>query len=326
MPNSTAMMTSKSLPLQFRKDLDKMFSMAFMEEPYMMSKVFKVRTADKGAYYSRAEIAGLGMPERIVEGAGVPYDTTKEGFEKNRRYEVFGLGYTITDLMWKDERYGMIKQLPTKLARSMKIWIDLDAFRRFNEGSTGTADYAKAKDGLNIFADHALLNAHPDVTNQTSVNNKSATQGDLSETTFAVALEYYRDMVDEDGYPIMMTPSMLLTSSDDVWLAHRLHTQQYGSTYDQAGLFPANEDKSGSLNLANPSNGFINGWQPMSTRWIDPDKWFVMSNDHDMGFYWKEQPTQVSETEFDTGNVKYKATMRYGAWCDEYRGLYGNLA
>jgi hypothetical protein len=45
-----------------------------------------------------------------------------------------------------------------------------------------------------------------------------------------------------------------------------------------------------------------------------------------MGFYWKEQPRQDSEREFDTGNLKYKATMRYGAWCDEYRGVYGNLA
>ena len=328
---ATAVMTSKSLSLQFRKDLDKMFSQSFMQEPYMMGKVFKVQTAPAGAYYSRAEIAGLGMPSEIAEGASVSFDTTVEGFEKNRRYDVFGLGYVVTDLMIKDERYGKIKQLPQSLARSMKIWIDLDAFRRFNEGSTGTNDYAKAKDGLNIFSTHALLNPHADVTATTSITNKSATQGDLSETTFAAAMEYFRDLVDEDGYPIIYNPRMLLVNSDDEYLAHRLHTQMYGGSYDGAGL-EAQLTTSGSkenahmLNLANPRNGFVNGWQPLVTRWVDSDKWFMLADNHDMGFYWKEQPTQESEKDFATGNWNYKATMRYGAWCDEYRGIYGNLA
>jgi hypothetical protein len=149
----------------------------------------------------------------------------------------------------------------------------------------------------------------------------------LSETTFSAASEYFRDLVDEDGYPIMYTPSMLLVPSEDEYLAHRLHTQMFGSSIQLAGLFGSAEDtKQGSLNFAKPENGFVGSWQPQVTRWIDPDKWFMLSDNHDMGFYWKEQPRQDSEREFDTGNLKYKATMRYGAWCDEYRGVYGNLA
>ena len=316
-------------------------------------KVLNVQSAPSGPHYYQSEITGLdSLPQEIAENDGVVYAVPVEGNPIMRRYRQFGLGYMITDLMLKDELYGKMKKLPADLAKAMRVLNDIEGLRLFNEaelnGTFGTAPgIAEVKDGKALCAGlgHSLLNdvmafqqdgatgAGDANTDAAKLYNIPSTAADLSDITFAAAQEYYKQMVDENGFPMRLMPDKLIVNYADASIAHRLRTQQYGgSGGDYSGGLGAVVTTSGAaenahmLNLANPSNGFYDGWNVVESRFLDDDRWFMTAAvDDGPGFYWKEQPKQSSETEFDTDAVKYKAKQRFNVWAYEYRGVYGNI-
>lgn len=315
--------SSQSSPLQMAKEMDKIYRVNLAESPTEYDKVCKIETAPAGPYTSQGEITGIGLPETVAEGAGVYYDMPTEGNVIRRNYEQSGLGYIITDIMLKDELFGMMKKLPADLARSMRIYSDIKALELYNDAENATT-VGKDSVALCNSTGHALLN---DVMNYGTYYNIPTTAGDLSETTFKAALEYYDDVVDENGYKLRLDPSQLICSTKDKYIAHRLHTQMYGGSSDAAGLIQTGTDPEvgNMMNLANPQNGFVNGWSIFDSRYLEDDRWFLMSADHDVKFYWKEQPKQTSMYDFDTDNLKFKAKQRFGVWCNEYRGMFGNI-
>jgi len=271
-----------------------------------------------------------------------------------RRYRQFGLGYIITDLMLKDELYGKMKKLPADLAKAMRVLNDIEGLRFFNEAET-LSDVTQVKDGLAICASvgHALLNdvmayqqdgtGHAVNTTASKLYNIPYVSSDLTETSFREAQEYYKQMVEENGFKSKLTPDQLVVNYGDSYVAHRLHTQMFGGSQAGAGLeasylagqaatLPATatqiSENAHMLNMANPKNGFVGSWGVTESRYMDDDRWFfnARSVDEGPGFYWKEQPKQTSETDFDTDNVKYKAKQRFNVWAYEYRGVYGNIA
>ena len=307
-----AIITSKSMPLQMSKELDEIYRVNLAEAASEYDKLFKVEKAPAGATYYSAEITGLGLPEEIGEAEGVPYKTPVEGNPMMRTYKQFGLGYIVTDLMIKDELYGKIKKLPADLARSMKLMADIDAAAYFD----AIDDTERSRDGSYVCATHSLLN---DVMGHGDQTNRAATYGDLSETTLKAAMEYFDGVVDELGAPVILTPSQLIVSATDQYIAHRLLTEMYGSSIETGGL----EKSADALrNTMNPENGFVPKWSPLVSRYITSNNWYLRAAEHDMKWYWKEQPKQSSKVDFDTDSTRYKAKMRYGIWTDDYRAIY----
>jgi len=335
---------STSLPLQHSKELDKIFKNTLKGSQSEFDKLFKVQQAQAGNRVSRADLSGLGLGDEIGEGESVRFDMPAEGNFKQRTYKEYGLGYIITKRMIDDERFGEMKKLPADLARSMKLLCDIEALRVFNEGMTGDAgsgDHQLGKDSARIWGAHTILNPRVSfvdpgtgAASTGTLTNMAATGADLSETSFFEMMKYFDRMVDENGYPVVLDVAKLIISKEDKYVAHRIHTQVYGSTIDLGGLsgqITASGTATDGLvtpitnNIANPENGFVNGWSIIDSRFLEDDgRWFAASAQNDAGFYWKQQPKQENETEFDTGNLKYKSTMRFGAWIDEYAHFWGN--
>ena len=311
-----SMITSKSMPLQVAKEIDEIYRVTMAKAPSEYDKLLKVETAPAGPTFYSAQITGIGLPSVIGEGDGVPYDVPVEGNPKMRSYGQAGLGYIITDLMLKDELYGKMKKLPADLARSMRLYMDIEA-GGFVDGLFSTE---QSRDGAYVCGTHTLLN---DVMGAGAQTNFAGTPAALSETSFKEAIEYFDGVVDELGAPLLLTPDQLLISSGDQYVAHRLLTEMYGSSLVTAGL----EKTANAIgNFANPENGFVGQWSALPSRFMDSDSgaFFLRAKEHDMKWYWKEQPKQTSEVEFDTDNIKYKSKMRYGMWADEWRGIFGN--
>lgn len=322
MPN---IINSGSAPLTtINKEVDDIFKRSLADNPAEYSRVLKVGSAPAGPTYYQVESAGLDMlPGQIAEGESVMYASYIEGNPMVRHYFQYGLGYVVTDLMLKDELWGTIKRLPAELAKNMQVFIEIAGMELYNTAESLGVSTVKDGKALCSSTGHALLNDQLDVG---QVYNIPATPGALSETTFKEAQEYYRNTTDENGFPKIMTLDKLVVSINDQDIAHRLHTQEYGSTIDLGGLGTGTaSNQSDQLNLANPGNGFVNGWSVDSLRYLDTDRWFALSNDHDNGFYWKEQPKQTNKMDFDTDNTKYKSKMRFGVWAYEYQGTYGNI-
>lgn len=318
--------TSKSYVTPFMKELDKIYDITMMEHQSEFDKVCKIGNAPSGPYMSQGEMSGIGLPGVIPEGAGVNYSSPVEGNIVRRDYFWSGLGYVITKQALDDELFGQLRALPAALAKGMRIYADIQALELYN---TMEASTTYGKDGVAICnaAGHTVLN---DVLNVGAQYNIPATSGDLSETTFKEALEYYDNVVDENSYPLRLDPSMLICSIEDKYVAHRLHTQMYGGSTDGAGLeaqltTSGSEENAHMLNLANPQNGFVGGWTPFASRFMESDRWFLNAKDHDVNFMWKQKPMQESENDFDTGNTKFKSTQRFTVFENEWRGTFGNI-
>lgn len=317
--------TSKSFPLTtISKEVDAIYKRTLAESPTEYSRVLKVNTAEPGPTFYQVEHAGLNaLPGPIAEGESVKYASTVEGNPIVREYFEYGLGYVITDRMLKDELFGTMKKLPAELAKNMQVFIELAAMELYNTAEL--ANVAKVKDGKALCAStgHELLN---DQLNVGTVYNIPTTAGALSETTFREAQLYFRNATDENGFPKILTLDKLLVSQKDQDIAHRLHTQEFGSTLELGGLGTGTAtNDSVQHNFANPNHGFVNGWAIDSLRYLDEDRWFALSDSHDNGFYWKEQPKQMRDSDFDTLNIKYQSRMRFGVWAYEYQGTYGNI-
>ena len=111
-----------------------------------------------------------------------------------------------------------------------------------------------------------------------------------------------------------LTPKMLLVSVDDRWTAMKLMS-------GDRVLGSANNDPL----TTNPTYGMVPGWQVIVSRYLtDSDAWFLLSDDHDFRLVFKKKPTQESTDDFDTGNRLYKVTTRFAAFCNQYKGAYGN--
>jgi len=340
-----AVISSRSLPFQVAKELDKIYRVTLADWGTEFDKVLKVQTAPAGPSYYQAEITGLdSLPQELAENDGVIYAVPVEGNPIMRRYRQFGLGYMITDLMLKDERYGNMKKLPADLAKAHRVINDIEGLRLYNEaelnGTVGTAPgVAEVKDGYAMCngTGHTLLNNVMNFQQDGSgaLGNTSAgtlynipyTAADLSDTSFSAAQEYYKQMVDENGYPMRLMPDKLIVNYGDSGVAHRLRTQEFGSSVFTGGLAGTNDDAAHMLNVANPSNGFYDGWSVIESRFMDDDRWFFVASgvEDGPGFFWKDQPKQTSEVEFDTDAIKYKAKQRFNVWAYEYRGVYGNI-
>ena len=339
-----AVITSRSMPFQVAKEMDDIYRVNLAEWDSEYDKVLKVQSAPAGPHYYQSEITGLdSLPAEISEADGVVYGVPVEGHPIMRRYRQFGLGYIITDLMLKDELYGKMKKLPADLAKAMRVLNDIEGLRFFNQAET-LGDVTQVKDGLAVCvaAGHSLLNdvmdfqqdgsGHEANTSAGKIYNIPYTSGDLSETTFRAGQEYYKQMVEENGFKSKLNPDQLVVNYGDSYVAHRLHTQAFGGSAAGAGLASVvttsgAAENAHMMNLSNPSNGFVKGWNVIESRYMDDDRWFLnaTSVDEGPGFYWKEQPKQTSEVEFDTDNVKYKAKQRFNVWSYEYRGVYGNI-
>jgi hypothetical protein len=321
---------SGTLPKQLKKDIDNMFNATLETAPDDVGQIFKTKEAVSSNRYTRAEIAGFGLPSEISEGGVAPYDVPEEGFEKSYFFHEYGLGYVVTEWMLEDEQYGRIKQMPSALAKSIMVFKNYDCIDMLNNGETSSTKYY-AKDGVALFGAHTLLDKR--FGSATSITNKTSLNTDLSETSLEAAFQYFDDMIDENGYPYQMTPNQLIVGKDDRRVANRLLTQTYGSSINAAGLgyWGSTAPTSGltpgatMLNQMNPSNpGSVAAYKILVSRYLEAGRWFLQAPEHELTLMWKRAPKQESWFDKKTHNTIYQTRMRYSVFAEDYRGIYGN--
>jgi hypothetical protein len=289
----------------FDKDIGDIFFDTLIPYPTEYNQIVTPQAAPPGNHYTEAELSPLGELQEIPEGGAVTFDLPVEGHEKTIYYTKFGLGFQVTPEMVKDDLFGNFRNMPKKLAKSAAYKRDTEFFELFNTAFVAT--YHTAWDGLAICTTHYTLKSLDSIDN-------AGTAGALSETTLQAAFEYYDGLKDEAGMPLVMTPDMLVTSVANRWIVGRLQKQQFniGST---------NRD----LLTVNPDTGLVAPWRPfLSRNMADANRWFLLSKEHDMRFYVKEDFALESADDFYTGAALFKCIGRFGCFVMDYKGIYGN--
>lgn len=289
----------------FDRDINDIFFDEYVPYASEYDKIVTPVPAPPGNHYTEAELSPLGALQEIPEGAAVTFDLPVEGNEKTIYYTQFGLGFQITKQMVRDDLFRNFEKMPRKLAKSAAYKRDTEFFELFNTAFVST--YHTAWDGSAICASHTTLKSLDTIDN-------ALVAAALSETALQAMYEYYDDLVDEAGMPLVLNPWKLVTDVNNRWIVGRLARQEMN-------IDSANRD----LMTTNPANGFVSPWEPhLSRHMVDSDRYFLVAREHDMRFYWKEMAQLDSADDFYTGNALFKVIMEFAAFVMDYKGIVGN--
>jgi hypothetical protein len=214
------------------------------------------------------------------------------------------MGFAITEEAIEDNLYDQLSARYTKaLARSMAYTKQVKAAAILNNAfNTGFA----GGDGKPLIAaDHPLIAG--------GVNsNKALVDTDLNETALENAVIDIAAWTDERGLLIAARPRKLIIAPANQFVATRiLQTEQRVGTSDN------------DIN-ALKSNGAIPEGYGVMHYLTDPDAWFLTTDIPNGLKHFVRAPLKTGmDTDFDTGNYRYKSRERYSFGWSDPLGIYG---
>ena len=263
-------------------------------------KVFEEMDSDK-AFEKFQGLTGFGLAGVKDQGKPISYADPYLGFQTIIDPVVYALGSSVTLEMYEDDQYSFINKIPALLADSMNVTEETIAFnvlnRAFNASFTGA-------DGLTL-----CNTAHPLVDGSSTYSNRPTVAADLDQTSLENAFIAISQFVDDRNKPINLMGTLLVVSTSDQFIAEKILKTEY--KLDSAD------------NTINPMSGKVpHIVVPYLT---DPDAWFLKTNvSEGFVFTWRRRPKPERENEFDTQNLKFVTTMRFGTGFVNPRCVYGS--
>ncbi len=284
--------------------VNKFYGDSYAEHSLEYPALFDKETSQKN-FEEDVGTTGLGMASAISEGAPVTYDNMRQGFTTRYTHIKYGLGFIITREMIEDDLYGVIaKKRAMALGFSMrqtKETVGANVYNRaFNSSYTGG-------DGLEMCS-----TAHVNVTGGTW-SNELTTAADLSEASLEQACIDISKWTNDRGLKIAVTPRCLVIPYDLQFEAERIL---------QSPLRVGTADN--DLNAIRSLGKFPDGVK-LNHYLTDADAWFLRTTSPDGLKYFERRADALDDdNDFDTDNIKFKATARYSfSWTDP-RGIFGS--
>jgi hypothetical protein len=266
----------------------------------------KARTSDR-MFEDAAYLGGLGFPVVKPEGKEITYDDFVQGPTKRWVHVTYGLGTRITEEMIEDCLYG---EIPTsmegtakELGASFGELLEVLVHDIINNG-TVTTNHTGA-DGLALFsASHTLLRGG-------TWSNIMSPAADLSATSLQTAIDNFTTTKDDSGRYQIIKPKYLLVHPNNAWKAYEL----LESGYDPE--------------TANNSINSIRKWnlQVIVSPYLTGRTAFTLIADPanpDSGIiaFMRRKFTMKQDSDFETGDLKFKGTMRFSVEASRGNNLY----
>lgn len=267
-------------------------------------KLFLTRST-KRHYEEHLENAAFGIAPTKAQGESVAYSDLTEGGIKRFNLVVKALGHRVTEEMMEGDLYRMAIRNTQALRRAMWLAKEQYHFDVFNNSFTTEYGYQKA--GSNqalISASHTLIGPAG------GTDSNSAGSVDISFGALEAAILHFNTLNDENGLPVHIMPEVLLHHPTDLFLVEELLTSEYRP-------HTANNER----------NALYGRLKPMWTRFTtDTNAWWIIGEKDEDGFVsYVRRPLRLQNGEdFDSGDLKIKASERYSAGCSEWRRVYGS--
>jgi hypothetical protein len=298
MPISRAQLFKELLP-----GLNKLFGLEYKRYDEEHTEIFATETSDR-SFEEEQKLSGFGAAPVKLEGQSIQYDTAQEAWLSRYVHETIAMGFAITEEAIEDNLYDQLSARYTKaLARGMAYTKQVKAAAVLNNGFNGAF---AGGDGVALFSA-----AHPLVGGGVNAN-LPAVATDLNETALENAVINIAAWTDERGLLIAARPTKLVIPPALQFEATRiLQTEQRVGTAD-------NDINALKNNGAIPQGYRINHYL------TDPDAWFLMTDVPNGLKMFQRVPLKTGmDTDFDTGNARYKARERYSFGWSDPLGVYG---
>jgi hypothetical protein len=297
-------MTRNQFSKQLQDGLNTVFGMEYDNFPTLYDKCYDITSSAK-AFEEDVLMVGLGGAVEKAEGSAITYDSGQEAWVARYQHSTIALAFAITEEAVEDGRYGDIGQKYSRaLARSMRYTKEVRGASTFNNGFSASFT---GGDGVALYS-----TAHP-LAGGGTLANKPTTDVDLSEEALEDALIAIEGFVDDRGIPIMVRAESLLVPRQSQFIAHRIL-----KSHLQSGT--ANNDANAMYDM-----GMFPGGIHTNVYLTDSDAWHIKTNCNDgLKHFVRRKLKRGTEGDFETGNMRYKASERYSFGWTDWRGAYAS--
>jgi hypothetical protein len=284
--------------------LNALFGMEYKRYAEEHKEIYETENSDR-SFEEETKLAGFSAAPVKNEGQAIAYDNAQEAWTARYNHETVAMGFSITEEAMEDNLYDSLSTRYTKsLARAMAYSKQVKAANILNNGFNAAFP---GGDGVSLFSA-----AHPLVSGGTNSNRPSVAT-DLNETALENAVIQIAAWTDEKGLLIAAKPRKLIIPPALMFVATRLlETNLRVGTADN------------DIN-ALKNNGSIPEGYTVNHFLTDPSAWFLTTDVPNGLKHFVRVPMSTSmDTDFDTGNNRYKARERYSFGWSDPLGVYGS--
>ena len=284
--------------------LNALFGLEYEKYAEEHKEIFEVESSDR-SFEEETKLSGFSAAPVKDEGSAIEYDSAQEAWTARYTHETIAMGFSITEEAMEDNLYDSLSARYTKaLARAMAYTKQVKAASILNNAFNAGVTYG---DGVSLCS-----TAHPLVSGGTNAN-RPAVDADLNETSLEAAVIAISQWTDERGLLIAAMPRKLIIPSNLQFVATRLlETEGRVATADN------------DLNALR-NNGSIPEGYAINHYLTDTDAWFLTTDIPNGLKHFVRTPMSTSmESDFDTGNSRYKARERYSFGVSDPLAIYGS--
>ena len=284
--------------------LNALFGLEYARYGEEHKEIYEVESSER-SFEEETKLSGFAAAAVKSEGSAIQYEAGQEAWTARYNHETIALGFSLTEEAVEDNLYDSLSARYTKaLARAMAYTKQVKAAAILNNGFN--AGYTGG-DGVSLFS-----SAHPLVSGGTNSNIPS-TPADLNETSLEAAVIQIAAWTDERGLLIAAKPRKLVVPPALQFVATRLleTEQRVGTTDNDINALKNN----GSIPEGYAINHFL----------TDTNAWFLTTDvPNGMKHFVRQSLVTSSDSDFDTGNMRYKARERYSFGVSDPLGIYGS--
>jgi hypothetical protein len=277
------------------------FGLNYDKVPPTWSKIFEKETSNK--FQERVVgAAPFGLAAVKTEGAPIQYDSDSETYTAIFQHVVYALGYIVTEEEIEDNQYAEVSNTRARnLAWSLTTTAEYVHANVFNRGFNSSYPIG---DGQPLFSA-----SHP---TQAGVQSNLLTAADFSEAAMEDATKAVWRLQNDRGFPINGGVRQIIINPEDAFTVTRVLNSVLRSG--------TNNNDINALNaMGIVPNVVVNKYL------TDTDSWYVQTDiPEGLKSFWRREVSLQKVNEFDTGNAKAKADMRFSAGAADWRSVFGN--
>jgi len=284
--------------------LNALFGLEYARYGEEHKEIYEIESSER-SFEEETKLSGFAAAAVKSEGSAIQYEAGQEAWTARYNHETIALGFSLTEEAVEDNLYDSLSARYTKaLARAMAYTKQVKAAAILNNGFSSAYT---GGDGVSLFS-----SAHPLVSGGTNSNIPS-TPADLNETSLEAAVIQIAAWTDERGLLIAAKPRKLVVPPALQFVATRLlETELRVGTTD-------NDINALKNNGAIPEGYAINHFL------TDTNAWFLTTDvPNGMKHFVRQSLVTSSDSDFDTGNMRYKARERYSFGWSDPLGMYGS--
>ena len=284
--------------------LNALFGLEYKRYGEEHKEIYEIESSER-SFEEETKLSGFGAAPVKNEGSAIAYDNGQEAWTARYNHETIALGFSITEEALEDNLYDSLSARYTKaLARGMAYTKQVKAASILNNGFSAQFTYG---DGQALFS-----TAHPLVSGGTN-SNRPATGADLNETSLEAAVIQIAAWTDERSLLIAAKPKKLIIPPALMFVATRLleTSLRVGTNNNDINAIKNN----GAIPEGYTVNHFL----------TDNNAWFLTTDVPNGLKHFVRVPLATSmDTDFDTGNNRYKARERYSFGVSDPLGVWGS--